>query len=764
MHYEQGKRLFEFSTPLERDELVVKTFRGTERVSAPFHFVLNLVSTNDDIAAADLLGQRVTLRIDTAEDQRHWTGFISAFERLGEDKVDGEEDIYTEYHCEVVPLLAFLAHNEESRIFQNKTVRDIVEDLFKQFQLTEYEFHLSGSYDPIEYCVQYRETTLDFIARILESAGIYYFFRHEAEHELLILTDNKDNNPTLEQALIEYHTEGLTESDVIHKLKRRQAVRTGRVVMRDFNFEKPKSPIEVTIESIIHSGNNSNYERYLYPGDYRERAEGDGLAKLLMEAEEAEHESLDGSGNVRLLTPGYVFTLDAHPDDKLNVEQLVLMVEHDGKNNVGRASSESFYRNRFTLMPHSVQYRPLPRRRRAQVFGPQTALVVGPPGEEIYTDKYGRIKVKFHWDRAPGANDKSSCWLRVAQMWAGRQWGTFFVPRIGMEVIVDFLEGDPDRPIVTGCVYNADNMPPYDLPGEATKSTFKSNSSKGGGGFNELRFEDKKDAEGLFMNAQKDMDVRVGNDRKDWTERDQSLVIKRDRLEETHRDHHAFVKANRVSEVSGDDNLKVSGKQAMSVGGSLSLKVSGDIGESCTNHSESVSANYYVNAGANVVIEAGAMITLKAGGSFITLNSGGVFIQGAMTMINSSGPQGSGSAASLVAPAAVTAALAALTAKPGEKMENSPLAAQRGNKPPNEAKSHDKDSDENKDKTHFIEIVLLDDAGQPVTGAAVKITLPDGSEAAGSTDEKGGFKVTNIDAGNCEIAFPDLDDKAWEEG
>ena len=764
MRYEQGQRLFEFSTPLARDELVVKTFKGSERVSQPFRFELNLVSTNDDIDSHDLMGKRVTLRIETDGEPRHWTGFVSAFERLGADKIDGEDDVYTEYRCEIVPLLAFLERNEESRIFQNKTVRDIVEELFQQFQLSDYEFHLSGQYDPIEYCVQYRETTLAFIGRILEAAGIHYFFRHEAEHELLILTDNRDNNPPLEQDTIEYHVEQGAAADVITRLKRRQSMRTGRVTMRDFNFEKPKTPVEVSVDTLIKTGDNSNYERYLYPGGFTEREAGDALAKLMMEAEEAEYESLDGESNARLLTPGYAFTLEGHPDDKLNDKQLILSVEHDGRNNLGRDGGSGSYRNRFTIMPHKVQYRPLPQRRRGQVYGPQTAIVVGPPGEEIYTDKYGRVKVKFHWDRAPKGDDKSSCWLRVAQMWAGRQWGTFFVPRIGMEVLVDFLEGDPDQPIVTGCVYNADNLPPYDLPGEATKSTFKTNSSKGGGGFNELRFEDKKGDEQIFVHAEKDLDLRVMHDRRDWIENDSHRVTKHNRFEETHGTRDAFVKGTQTVEIGGDDNLKIGGKQAMSVGGSVSLKVGSDLGISCVNHAESTSANYYINAGANVTIEAGAMITLKAGGSFITINGGGVFIQGAMTMINSSGPQASGSGPSLVAPAAVKAAVAALLAKPGAAPENTPLADKRGATPPNDAKSHDPDSDENKDKTHFIEIALVDETGKPVPGAAVQIKLPDGATvASGTTDEKGCYKVTHIDPGNCEIAFPDLDDKAWEE-
>ena len=764
MPYTQDQRLFEFTTPLADDDLVIREFRGVERVSGVFKFELGLVSHDDAIEADKLISQRVTLRIETADGDRHWTGFISRFERLGEMKVEGEDDIYTEYACEIVPLLAFLARDEGSRIFQNKTVRDIVEELLQLFQISDYEFHLSGSYEPIEYCVQYHETTLDFIERILERAGIYYFFQHEAERELLVFTDNRDNIPELEQDRIEFHEEGLAEADVISRIKRRQALRSGRVIMRDYNFEKPRSPVEVSVDTLIRSGDNANYERYLYPGGFSDNEQGEEVARLLMESEEAEHEILDGEGNVRLLTPGYSFELEGHPDDALNEAMLVLEVQHEGRNNLGRGGGESFYRNRFSVMPSRVQYRPVPKRRRARVEGPHTAIVVGPPNEEIFTDKYGRVKVKFHWDRAPGADDKSSCWLRVAQMWAGRQYGAFFLPRVGMEVIVQFLEGDPDRPLVTGCLYNGDNPPPYELPAEATKSTIKTNSSKGGGGFNELRFEDKKGEEQLFINAQKDMDLRVGNDRRDWTEKNHNLVVKGERADETGGNHNAFVKGNHVAESGGDHHLTVGGLQAIKIAGSQSLKVGGDIAESCVNHSEAASGNWYVNAGANVVIEAGAGITLKVGGSFINIQAGGVYVSGPMVYINSGGGPGSGNAGSLVSPNAAAAAAAALTAKPGAEMAMSPLEAERGKAPPNDANAHDPNADENKDKTHSIEVLLVDEAGKPVPGAAVKITLPDGETvASGSTNEKGLYKVSNIDPGNCEIHFPDYDDAAWEE-
>ncbi|WP_266158034.1 type VI secretion system Vgr family protein [Dyella silvatica] len=764
MPFTTRERTFTLGTPLGEDELLIQTFEGSEHLSQPFHFKLTLLSERDDITPDKLIGKRVTLGIETADAERHWTGLVSSFTRLGTRKAAGTSDeTLTTYHCEIVPWIRLMMLNEDCRIFQNQSIPEIVEAIFADFQFSDYEFQLTGTYEPLVYCTQYRETNFNFIARLLERAGIYYYFRHEAKTETLVLVDNKDGNPPLDPPQIRFGLHGnYQDGDTISGISRSELIRSGRIVTHDYNFEKPATDLTASADSMVKIGDNSNYERFISPAGYTERNQGEKLARLLVEVEESEHETLRGESDARLLTAGYVFDLEDHPDDDLNQRFLIVSVEHHGNNNLDGDGSSS-YHNNFSVIPHDVPYRSPLTTARARMPGPQTAVVTGPPGEEIYTDKHGRVKVHFFWDRRDHHDDKSSCWLRVAQTWAGRGWGSFYLPRVGMEVIVDFLEGDPDRPIVIGCVYNGDNTPPYELPGEMTKSTIKTWSSKGGDGFNELRFEDKKGSEQVFIHAQKDLDLRVQNDSREWVEQDRHLVVKRDRLEEVHRSHHLYIKKDHAVEIAGDDNLKISGKQAIKISGSQSVKVDGAVGESFQSHSEQVASNYYLNAGANVVIEAGAMITLKVGGNYITISPAGVTIVGTIVMINSGGPQASGSAASLVPPLAVLAAAVADKAIPGQKMDVSPLGKTRPAKPPGHAAVHDPDADENKKKTHYIEVELVDDNGKPVAGESVRVTLPDGSTVAeGTTDEKGRYKVTHIDPGQCKVSFPNLDQDAWK--
>jgi type VI secretion system secreted protein VgrG len=408
--------------------------------------------------------------------------------------------------------------------------------------------------------------------------------------------------------------------------------------------------------------------------------------------------------------------------------------------------------------------------------GTQTAIVVGPAGEEIHVDKYGRVKVQFHWDREGKYDEHSSCWVRVSQPVAGKGWGAMWIPRIGQEVIVDFLDGDPDRPIITGRVYNAESMPPYTLPDEKTKSTLKSYSSKGGGGFNEIRFEDKKGSEQFFVHAEKEMDIRVKNDRREWIGRDRHLVVKRDKKELIERDQQTIIKRDLVEEIKRDHHLKVSGKQAIEVGGSQSLKVSQNVGEKFDmNHSEEVGMNYYLKAGINAVIEAGVGLTIKAGSNFITLSPAGIMITGSpLVLINSGGAALPGTPGQLVPPTAAAEAEIADTANPGSKEPTyrnqrqaalaglSPEAASAAQSAAN-APSHDPTAEESKEKKSWIEIELVDDKGKPVPGEKYRVTLPDGTTIdEGTLDEKGFKRIDGIDPGTCKITFPNLDKDAWK--
>jgi type VI secretion system secreted protein VgrG len=475
---------------------------------------------------------------------------------------------------------------------------------------------------------------------------------------------------------------------------------------------------------------------------------------------------------------GFKFTLSEYFRDDINADYVLVAIEHTARNTSYRSGSnpEPFeYTNRFEAIPASVRYHPPHTARKPVVEGTQTAVVTGKSGEEIWTDKYGRIKVQFFWDREGKRDENSSCWIRVAQGWAGKQWGSIFTPRIGQEVVVDFLEGDPDRPIVVGSVYNADQMPPYGLPGEQNKSTIKSMSTKGGGGFNEFRFDDTKGSEQVFLHGEKDLEIRIKNDRKEWIGRDRHLMVGRDKFEKIGRDEHSSIARDSVAKIGRDHHVEVAGKEAIKVAGSHSMAVQGDVIEEFkSNHSCQVTQNIYLK-GMQVVIEASTGITLKVGSNFITIDPSGVAVKGTLIQLNSAGMALTGTPGSLVSPLAATDALEAVKADPGAmaaavagqtvtaaSMTLQQVAPARRSAA-TDAPTHDPNNEENKEKKSWIEIELVDEEGQPVPGEPYRITLPDGTTVAdGTLDEKGWARVDNIDPGSCKVTFPNLDKDAWE--
>ncbi len=416
-----------------------------------------------------------------------------------------------------------------------------------------------------------------------------------------------------------------------------QELRPGKYALTDYNFQTPNTSLMANVQTVAEIGGNTKYEIYDYPGIHINKSEGDTVTKLRMEEEEAAHHLVAGSGNCRSFAPGYKFHLDEHSRRDQNGDYLLTEVTHsasvgDSYSGSGGGSEET-YTNHFTCIPFSVPFRPQRLTPKPIVQGPQTAVVVGPAGEEIYPDKYGRVKVQFFWDRLGKKNENSSCWVRVSQPWAGKNWGAVSIPRIGQEVIVEFLEGDPDRPIITGRVYNDDQMPTYPLPDHKTRTTFMSRSTKGGGSanYNELRFEDKKGSEQIFINAEKDMDHRVENDSREFIGNDRSLIVKHDQKEKVEGDLHA--------ETAGNRNEKVGQTMSLQVGQNLQEK-------SGQNFAHEAGMEIHLKAGMNVVIEAGLQLTIKASGGFINIGPAGIAISGTLVLINSGGAAGSGSGSS----------------------------------------------------------------------------------------------------------------------
>jgi len=517
-NYTQADRDIKVETPLGADVLLLESFSGEEAVSSPFAYSLDFASTNASIAASSILGQPVciTIRVPVGPNRtedRFIHGRVRRFVQLGKGKE------LTTYTAEVVPWLWFLSLSADCRIFQKKTALEIVEEVFKAEGYRDFEMKCGRSYEKREYCVQYRETNLNFVSRLLEEEGIFYYFKHERNKHTLILADDQTQvaacpgQASAKMAKPGHHQ----EADVVTSFQLEEAVHVGGVVVRDYDYLQPTVQLESTV-----TGNGTG-KIYDFPGSNAELG-GAGSApqvlernaRLTLEEHEAAHLIARGGSTCRAFQSGFKFDLQEHYRSSVNQSYRLLSVHHSARAATFESGShESLeYDNSFVAIPQSVRFRPPRTAPKPLMYGTQTALVVGKAGEEIWTDSHGRVKVQFYWDRQGRKDENSSCWVRVASVWAGKAWGVVHIPRIGQEVVVDFLEGDPDRPLITGSVYNADQTVPYGLPANQTQSGVKSRSSKQGGtdNFNEIRLEDKKGSEELFIHAEKDLKTEVEHD------------------------------------------------------------------------------------------------------------------------------------------------------------------------------------------------------------------------------------------------------------
>jgi type VI secretion system secreted protein VgrG len=498
-------------TPLGTDVLLLENIDGVEAISRPFEFRLDMISENSSISASSLIRQPVHVEIDLEDgSQRFIHGRVSHFVQCGRRTVG--RTVMTSYRAVIRPWLWFLSLWQDCKIFQNLSVPDIVEQVFTNHGFTDFSPSLTGSYDPREFCVQYRESGLDFVSRLLQDEGIFYYFTHSADKHELVLTDSIsgcDPCPGQSTARIWIAKASYLQDDIIEDVEYTVAADSGQVTLEDYNFTQPSNNLMVNI-----AGEDPE-EIYDYPGKYADRTSGERYARLRLEEREMTEQIIRGSGNTRGFIAGYTFTLQDHFNTSLNEEYLITSLHLTMGTNAFLTTPKfrEDYTNQFEAIPSTVDYRPARVTPKPVIAGVQTAVVVGPSGEEIYCDQYGRVKVQFPWDRVGTNDENSSCWIRVSQEWAGKTWGAVFLPRMGQEVIVEFLEGDPDRPIITGRVYNAEQMPPYTLPTNQTQSGIKTRSSKGGSGSNcnEFRFEDLMGSELVLLHAEKDLTVEVEN-------------------------------------------------------------------------------------------------------------------------------------------------------------------------------------------------------------------------------------------------------------
>ncbi len=633
----QENRELEIATPLGKDVLLITSMSGTEQLGRPFEYQLELASEDHQIKYTKIVGQNVTIRLNLPGDNtRYFNGFISCFTQIL------PKGGLACYRATMVPWLWFLTRTADCRIFQEKKIPDIIKQVFGDHGLDYDTSDLKGDYRLWPYCVQYRETDFNFVSRLMEQEGIYYYFKHEnGKHSLALIDMAGAHEPYPDFEELEYHPadKGTTTKECVSDWVVRTHLQPCSYALNDFDFTKTKT--EMLVRAIAERKHaHATFEIYDYPGEYTMPSDGNEYARKRIEELQAQYEVVSAISDVRSIRTGYTFTLAKHSREDQNKKYLITSAHYNidvGEFYSGvERGGGCAYSCSFTAIDATQPFRSPRITPKPSIPGPQTAMVVGPSGEEICADEYGRVKVQFHWDREGKADDNSSCWIRVAQVWAGKNWGAMYIPRIGQEVIIEFLEGDPDRPIITGRVYNDKAMPPYELPSEKTKSTIKSNSSIGGGGFNEIRFEDKKGEEQIFIHGEKDLHIRVKNDRKELIGNDRHLIVENDKFEHVENERNEIVGKSHFEEIGEDRDLTVKGEEDKEVQKDLTLTVKGNVDETFKkNHTEETTDNYTLKAD-KVTIEAKTKIELKVGGSTITLEKAQIEIKAPKISINGS--------------------------------------------------------------------------------------------------------------------------------
>lgn len=659
----QANRLLSISDiSLGKDTFLLTQFAGSEGISEPFHFSVEALSENLDINPSLIVGKSVTVAIQN-DVKRKFNGIISKF-YFGEI----QKDNLRLYKMEIVPKFFLLKKTNNNRVFQNKSSKDIIIELLSEKGISDIEYR-AGTGKLREYCVQYNESDFNFICRLLEEDGISYYFTHEDGKHTIIFVDSASGFMPVDEKEVEY-SKGSSTHAQITLWENSLQYRKGKWSLNDYNFKEPKKILLSSISSHSDLPSNHEYEHYQYPGLY-DLDSGGELTKIALEAEETTRNIYSGESGCSSFFAGGKFTLAKHDTASQKGQYTIIRVMHEAKDSsyFSGIETDTYYKNNFSCVPFNTPIRPKKIHKKSIVPGPQSAVVVGPAGEDIFIDEHGRVKIQFIWDREGVHDENSSCFVRVVQSWAGNQWGTSFIPRIGQEVIVNHLDGDPDRPLIIGAVYNGDNKPVYS---SKTQSGIKTRSTKGGtrDNFNELRFDDLKGEEQIYLHAERNFDTHVENDQTLRIDRDRTKTVLRDENSSIENDRNKKVGVNQSEVIGNDKTIEVGNNHNESIGNNMTLSIEKnktlDIGNDISinvggNHNESIDKNMILTVGKDlresiegqhsqsvtkdyslkaktITLNGDDKITLRSGSSTIVLsNNGDITISGKNISLKGSG-------------------------------------------------------------------------------------------------------------------------------
>jgi len=759
------------------DSFRLTALKGASAIGDLYQYDICCASKSQKIKLEDLLNHSVLVTVHDlsgGKAPRFLRGIVSEASYLNQGKE------YSEYRLTVVPALWVCTQKHNFRIFQEQTPNAIITQILKEHGIQGDLFSDQTSSAPQRnYCVQYGESDYAFITRLMQEEGWHYHFQNTDQKQILILADtNKVFNTKSGSETLRYEQESSRPQDeeCVHQLNSRYDLTTGAIRIGDFSFEKPTLGLQA-----FSKGQFSQLEHYHHPGQFMEPGRGKQLSQRYLEQAEHQLHLIDMETHSIHCEAGQWMSLEKHPNAKLNQRYLIihseLIAEQPQSLDSGASNKPPRCISRLRCIPFTTPFRPYWGHVKPMVSGPHNAIVTGPKGEEIYTDRYGRIKAQFYWDREGQGNENTSCWIRVNQPMAGVQWGGIALPRIGQEVIIEFEHGDPDRPVMTGRVYNGQNLPPYTLPANKTRSALKSLSSPGGGGYHELRLEDKKGSEQIFIRSEKDLDLRILNDLKSHTDNDQHLSVGGQLAEETGKDHHSTIGANQNDDVG--QNLSIT------TGKDLHLKISG------AHVIESGNA-IHIKAGSKAILQGGTSLSVKAGAGVITLDPSGVAIMGPLVRINEGGGGGSAqaanptqpgnpaeadndapgaklraaSAASTPLPAAIDfdrakaqlAALQQADAMQAPFVEECPECAlftqQQG------ALAAGEPVPEAEEESDTLGLVCIDADGSPAANLPYSVTLADGSTRNGTLNSEGKAQLSGVTPGNATVEYTSDADEA----